>query len=97
MKPEDLPANMALAKPALAKLGFLCNEYKLTPNRLALLYIKQEYIQGKVVFGVEMSEQIKQNLQDFNGKLSETLMKEIKSIFSDASEDLVNPSKWPTQ
>ena len=97
MKPEDLQANMAFAKPALTKLDFLCNQYKLTPNRLALLYIKQKYTQGKVVFGAEMSEQIIQNMEDFNGNLPEALMNEINSIFSDAREDLIDPSKWPTQ
>jgi aryl-alcohol dehydrogenase-like predicted oxidoreductase len=97
MKPEDLPAKMALAKPTLTKLDSLCQQYKLTPNRLVLLYIKQEYTHAKVVFGAEMPEQIDQNVEDVKGDLPAGLMNEIKSIFSDAGEDLVDPSKWPKQ
>lgn len=95
MKPEDLPANMAFAKLTLAKLDFLCNQYRLTPNRLTLLYIKQEYPQAKVVFGAEMSEQLRQNVGDFREDLPEVLMNEIKNKFSDAGVDLVDPSRWP--
>lgn len=97
MKLEDLPPNMAFAKPTLSKLDSLCNQYRFTPNRLALLYIKQEYTQAKVVLGAEMSEQINQNMEDFKGDLPEVLLNEIKNNFSDAGEDLVDPSRWPKQ
>jgi aryl-alcohol dehydrogenase-like predicted oxidoreductase len=95
MKPKDLPAHMAFAKPTLAKLDFLCHQYKITPNRLSLLYIKQEYPQAKVVFGVEMSEQLRQNVEDFQEDLPEVLMNGIKNQFSAAGVDWVDPSRWP--
>jgi aryl-alcohol dehydrogenase-like predicted oxidoreductase len=95
MKPDDLPANMAFAKPTLAKLDFLCHQSQLTANRLTLLYIKQEYLQAKVVFGVEMSEQLRQNVEDFKEDLPEVLMNGIKKQFSDAGVDWVDPSRWP--
>ncbi len=94
MKPEDLPANMAFAKPALGKIDNLCAQYKCSRQKLALLYIKQKYPQSRIIIGAETPRQLEQNLNIWKDNLSS--INEIKEFdsWTIVDERIINPSLW---
>jgi aryl-alcohol dehydrogenase-like predicted oxidoreductase len=94
MKPEDLPASMAFAKPSLNKIGNLCERYNYSRHKIALLYIKWKYPQARIIIGAETPAQLKQDLiiwkDDFTSIIE---INEFDSL-SIVDERVTNPSLW---
>jgi aryl-alcohol dehydrogenase-like predicted oxidoreductase len=94
MKPEDLPASMAFAKPTIDKLDNLCAQYTCTRQEIALLYIKGKYPQAKIIFGAEIPIQLEENLNIWNDNFrSNSEIKEFDS-WPIIDERILNPSLW---
>jgi aryl-alcohol dehydrogenase-like predicted oxidoreductase len=94
MKPENLPANMAFARSTLDKLDSLCAQYSFSRQELALLYIKGQYPQARIIAGAETQAQLEQNLHIWKDNFrSISEIKEFDS-WSIADERIVNPSLW---
>jgi aryl-alcohol dehydrogenase-like predicted oxidoreductase len=94
MKPEDLPPNLALAKPVLCKIDVLCKRYEYSRQELSLLYIKEKYPQAKIVFGAETPAQLKQNINIWRD--SSSTIHKINELdrLSNIDERIINPSCW---
>ena len=94
MKPEDLPARMAFAKPTLSKINNLCAQYKYTRQDIALLYIKGKYPQARIIVGAETPAQLEQNLTIWEDNFRSLFeIKEFDS-WSIADERILNPALW---
>ena len=94
MKPEDLPANMAFAKPSLSIIDNLCAQYKYSRQKIALLYIKEKYLKAKIIFGAETSIQLEQNLNIWKDDFTSILeINEFDSL-SVADNRIIKPNLW---
>jgi aryl-alcohol dehydrogenase-like predicted oxidoreductase len=94
MKPEDLPANLALVKPILSKIDKLCGEYQYSRQQIALLYIKWKYPQAKIIFGAETPTQLEQNLNIWKDDFTSIIeISEFDSL-SIIDERIINPAFW---
>jgi aryl-alcohol dehydrogenase-like predicted oxidoreductase len=94
MKPEDLPAHLALVKPTLSKIDQLCGQYQYSRQKIALLYIKGKYPQARIIFGAETPTQLEQNLNIWEDIFVSTYeIKEFDSL-SVGDERIINPSFW---
>jgi aryl-alcohol dehydrogenase-like predicted oxidoreductase len=94
MKPEELPANMAFAKPTLNKLDNLCGQYNYSRQEIALLYIKWKYPQAKIIIGAERPTQLEQNLIIWKNNFTSILgINEVDS-WPMVGERVINPSLW---
>lgn len=95
MNPEELPANMAFAKPTLNKLDNLCAQYKLSRQKIALLYIKWKYPQARIIIGAETPTQIEQNLNIWRNNSTSIFETNRFDSLSIADEGIINPAFWP--
>ena len=96
-KPETLAPHMEFARPTLEKFQFLCNKYNLAPATLALSYALSLPGVTSLVLGSEKAEQVQQNLalMEQAVDLSAEQMKEIRELFLDTPEQVLNPALWP--
>ena len=96
-KPENLAPHMEFARPTLEKFQFLCNKYNLSPATLALSYALSLPGVTSLVLGSEKAEQVQQNLvlMEQAVDLSEAQMAEIRELFLDTPEQVLNPALWP--
>jgi aryl-alcohol dehydrogenase-like predicted oxidoreductase len=96
MKPEELPANMAFAQPALNKLDNLCAQYKFSRQQIALLYIKWKYPQARIIIGAETPTQIEQNLNIWRNNATSIFEINRFDSLPIADERIINPVFWPS-
>ena len=96
-KPETLAPHMEFARPTLEKFQYLCKKYELTPAALALSYALPLPGVTSLVLGSEKAEQVRQNLalMDQAVELSAEQMAEIRELFLDTPEQVLNPALWP--
>lgn len=96
-KPETLAPRMEFARPTLEKFHYLCNKYDLAPATLALSYALSLPGVTSLVLGSEKAEQVRQNLQLMEQavELSDAQMAEIRELFLDTPEQVLNPGLWP--
>ena len=96
-KPETLAPRMEFARPTLEKFHYLCNKYDLAPATLALSYALSLPGVTSLVLGSEKAEQVQQNLQLMEQavELSDAQMAEIRELFLDTPEQVLNPGLWP--
>ena len=96
-KPETLAPHMEFARPTLEKFQYLCKKYELTPAALALSYALSLPGVTSLVLGSEKAEQVRQNLElmDQAVELSAEQMAEIRELFLDTPEQMLNPALWP--
>lgn len=96
-KPEKLAPHMEFARPTLEKFQYLCNKYNLAPATLALSYSLSLPGVTSLVLGSEKAEQVQQNvaLMEQAVDLSAAQMDEIRDLFLDTPEQVLNPGLWP--
>ena len=96
-KPETLAPHMEFVRPTLEKFHYLCNKYDLAPATLALSYALSLPGVTSLVLGSEKAEQVRQNLQLMEQavELSDAQMAEIRELFLDTPEQVLNPGLWP--
>ena len=96
-KPETLAPHMEFARPTLEKFQYLCKKYELTPAALALSYALSLPGVTSLVLGSEKAEQVQQNLalMDQAVELNAEQMAEIRELFLDTPEQVLNPALWP--
>ena len=96
-KPETLAPHMEFARPTLEKFQYLCKKYELTPAALALSYALSLPGVTSLVLGSEKAEQVQQNLalMDQAVELNAEQMAEIRGLFLDTPEQVLNPALWP--
>ena len=96
-KPENLAPHMEFARPTLEKFQYLCNKYNLAPATLALSYALSLPGVTSLVLGSEKTEQVQQNLalMEQAVDLSAEQMAEIRELFLDTPQQVLNPGMWP--
>lgn len=92
--PEEIPANMAFARPVLKKLESLSSDLGLTKQEIALGYLKSEMPNAHIIFGAETQNQVKENVITWQKKVPESLVNQIKAFFPDVGEHILNPVLW---
>jgi aryl-alcohol dehydrogenase-like predicted oxidoreductase len=94
MKPGELPANMAFARPALTKMDNFCAQYHYSRHAMALLYIKWKYPQARIIIGAEMPIQLEENL--FMWQDNSASMPGIDEVdgWPMVPERVINPALW---
>jgi aryl-alcohol dehydrogenase-like predicted oxidoreductase len=94
MDPEEIPANMAFARPVLKKLESLSRDLGLTRQEMALGYLKLGMPNAHVIFGAETQHQVKENVITWQKKIPESLVNQVRVLFPNVSEHILNPVLW---
>jgi len=89
----DIPEKMASAKLEIEKLELLSKEYGLTKQEITLGYVKS-IGNAHVLFGAETRQQVKENVSAWEKEMPDSLISNIKNVFTHVGEDVLNPSLW---
>lgn len=93
MEANDLVGNLEPLRPFLEQIKDIAKKFKLETGHLALQYVlNKNYIDG-VLFGVDSIEQLEQNVQWSNKKISEEVLIQVDNI-DVPYPILLNPSQW---
>lgn len=94
--PEKMDPRMEFARETLVKFRGLCSKYNLTPACLALSYALSLPGVTSLVLGSEKPEQVRQNtdLLQQTVELTDAQMAEIRELFVNTPERVLNPSLW---
>jgi aryl-alcohol dehydrogenase-like predicted oxidoreductase len=94
MKPAELPLNMTFALTILNRLEAISGKTGLTKRDLALGFAKYAYPTARIVFGVETSRQLKENLKGWRISLHPDFIGQMKEEFNDVEERILSPKLW---
>lgn len=94
--PAKLPPEMEFCRKTLEKFRMLCDKYSMTPAQLAISFALSVPGVLSLVLGCEKVEQVQQNAQllDSCVTLTEEQMQEIKALFKDTEDHVLNPGTW---
>jgi len=95
MSHREIPAKMAFDRPVIEKLVSLSNDYGLSRQEMAMSYIKSEVPNAHVIFDAEIASQVRDNMTDGQKEIPKLLGNQIRTIFADVDEQILNPSLWP--
>lgn len=94
--PANLAPEMEFCRETLEKFRMLCGKYNMTPAQLAISFALSVPGVMSLVLGCEKVEQVQQNAQllDSCVTLSDEQMQEIKALFKDTDDHVLNPGTW---
>ncbi len=94
LRPDDVPGHLSEAKKYLEQVDDVAERLDLTPRELALGYIFSRLPKVKVVLGVESVDQLRENLQAESKAYPATAHEEIRNLFANMPEEMINPTLW---
>ena len=94
MEPTEIPEKMTHVKPIVERIKILSKDLGLTPQELALGYLKLEMPDSQIVFGAEQPMQVKRNVECWTKNYSPSIASAVKKTFKDISENIINPTLW---
>lgn len=92
--PDYLPENVRFARRYIERFLTICREYRISPLKAAIGFVKEHTGIDYVVFGTDNKAQLREYLSIHKEKLTEGLIKVLKKEFEDTEEKLVNPILW---
>lgn len=92
--PAYLPEKVRFARRYIERFYSICREYRISPLRAAIGYVKEHVGIDYVVFGADNKAQLREYLSIHNEKPPEDLIKALKKEFENTEEKLVNPVLW---
>ena len=94
--PAKLSPEMEFCRETLEKFRMLCEKYSMTPAQLAISFALSVPGVLSLVLGCEKVEQVQQNAQllDSCVTLTQEQMQEIKALFKDTDDHVLNPGTW---
>jgi aryl-alcohol dehydrogenase-like predicted oxidoreductase len=95
IKSEEIAPEMAFARSVIEKLVSLSNDSGLSRQEIALGYIKSKMPKAYVIFGAEIPEQVRENVEAWKKKMPESLGNKVRALFANVDERILNPSLWP--
>lgn len=94
MKPDNLPKHMLGAKKYLEQYQELCRGYNLSQSQLALGYVNFQMPDAKIIFGLETTGQLKENIISLQKICPLEVYKRVQEDFADLPENIINPTLW---
>ena len=95
MNVDEIPSRMSFARPVIEKLESFSRDAQISRKDLAMGYIKSEMPDAKVIFGADTPEHVKENLSSWAKKLPSSFIPDLKNLFMNVDEQVLNPVLWP--
>jgi len=94
MSPDELPPNMRFAERVLRRVASVAEDLGVTRRELALGYLRQKGY-GRVVFGAESTEQVRENVATWRGDPVTGVVDVVERDLRDIDEEIIRPDRWP--
>lgn len=95
MDSTRLSKQMLFSTEVLGQFHQLSKKFSLTPQALALGYVKLKFQGMKVILGLESIDQLNENIQLWQQDYPKEIVVEAEGLFQQVSEDILNPTRWP--
>ncbi len=97
LEPKSLSQSMHFTENVLKKFGELAEKYNVARRELAMGFVIKAYLNAKIIFGAETSQQVKSNLSMWENHdiIPDAIITEAKNIFTDVGNHILNPGLWP--
>lgn len=95
--PEAIPRRLAYARPYVARFHAIAKEHSLSPVVAAMAYVRRAFPGTLILFGALDTDQLRENLQSFENYITDAEYAFFRDQLTDAPENLLNPSLWPTK
>ena len=92
---NQLPFAMRGFAPLVGRIGLFCKRHNVEKGVLALGYLNKAFPNGKIVFGAETAEQVRENIRCWDTELSKEIIVAVDKEFCVEEETILNPSLWP--
>ncbi len=94
MKPDEVPDHISFARDVIEEVDSLARLLKVTRRDLALGYIKEAIPDAKIILGVDLPSQVKDNCISWQRHHHESIVKHVKELFPAVDERILNPAYW---
>lgn len=95
MEPDEVPAFLrGRAAPILQRVDSVCQKTGLSRIQLAMGFVKRQTAVSHLVFGVRNLRQLQEDISVFQQNISDDVIGELETQFSDISPDIIMPSLW---
>ena len=94
MRPENIPANLAMAKASVSRFHAMASAFNLSHPIAALTYLRSAYPRSYILFGAETPEQVTANLAMIQGVCPPDLAQAFEDEFKTIDEPWLNPASW---
>ena len=96
MKKNQLQGNLSQAWTYLEKLHKLATKLELSVEQLAMAYVDNIARDSILLFGCDTLFQAQENIVNYEQKLTltEEVLEEIRQLFVNIPEDVINPTLW---
>jgi aryl-alcohol dehydrogenase-like predicted oxidoreductase len=94
MDSSDIPHELTSVKPVLEDLDRIAACYGLTRQAIALMYLRDRFEKTKVIFGVEVLEQVKHNMKCWRDETPPGLIEDLENVIPEMDGSILDPSRW---
>jgi len=94
VEPEEIPEKMKYALHEIEKLIKLSRGFGMTRKEIAMGYIKNAFPDSHVLFGVDSVDHVRKNIASWSQKYPDDLVCQVKTLFDDVSENIINCNLW---
>jgi aryl-alcohol dehydrogenase-like predicted oxidoreductase len=91
---QYISERLRYAQAILKDLEVFCRKNGVSPQELAIGYIKYRYPKSFVIFGAETAQQVQDNMVIWRLDFQNDLIWDVEDRYSNVEEDIVNPLRW---
>jgi aryl-alcohol dehydrogenase-like predicted oxidoreductase len=97
LRPEDVPAHLAMARPLLVDFRAIAARHGLAPEQAALGFVRRHPGIDHIVLGVDTPAQLAAYLApaQAGGPIPAACLDELRARFASVPPELVAPNRWP--
>ncbi len=94
---HTLPMRMQFARSVIARVHALAQELKITPQVLALQYVKTAFPDAHILVGAETVAHVRENVAAWNREAPAEIVQRVHEAWSVVDEHILDPRTWPTR
>jgi len=91
-----IPETLRSVRPVLQGIENIAREYGMTRQEIALNYVKLKFPHAMIIFGVERTEQVRQNIAAWSMNPPHSFLSRLNALTLPTEERVLNPSLWPS-
>ena len=91
---SEIPERLRYAQAVIKDLEVFCRKNGVSPQALAIGYIKYRYPKSFVIFGAETAQQVQDNMVIWRLDFQNDLICDVEDRYSNVEEDIINPLRW---
>ena len=94
INPAEIPEHLAFAAGVIEKIESLAHKLKISRKELALGYVKYAVPDARIVLGVDLPSQVRDNCLLWESVKQSSLISQARELFPAVDERILNPAQW---